>query len=277
MEQWKIVKGYEDILEVSDKGSLRNIITGKVYAGSTTSRGYKNIDMRHYGGAANNPVHQLVMNAFSPKGWFEGAEIDHVDGNKSNNDLANLEWVTHTENLRRWAVKNGEPVVAVSPEGIEEEFDIQADICRKHSHLDFRHVSSCLKGKLKHHKGWKFRYKGHKFKEPSVVKRGAAAYRAVDPEGMVYQFTDRKAFAKEHGLSEQMIYLTLKGKYTQHKGWKFSDFVPAKQYKAVSPAGVEHPFDNQQKFADEHGLQRKQINACINGRQQSHKGWIFTG
>jgi hypothetical protein len=48
-------------------------------------------------------VHRLVGEAFVP-GFFEGAHIDHLDGNKLNNRADNLEWVTAAENTRRqWA------------------------------------------------------------------------------------------------------------------------------------------------------------------------------
>ena len=33
-------------------------------------------------------------------GWFEGAEIDHIDTNKENNIWTNLRWVTHEENMK---------------------------------------------------------------------------------------------------------------------------------------------------------------------------------
>ena len=45
-------------------------------------------------------VHRLVANLFlpNPNGL---SDVDHLDGNRMNPDLENLEWVTHTENIRR--------------------------------------------------------------------------------------------------------------------------------------------------------------------------------
>lgn len=48
-------------------------------------------------------IHRLVAETFL--GFREGMEINHIDGNKSNNDVSNLEWVTHRENMIH-AVKN---------------------------------------------------------------------------------------------------------------------------------------------------------------------------
>jgi hypothetical protein len=45
-------------------------------------------------------VHRLVARAFVP-GYFEGATVDHLDGDKTNNAASNLEWVTRSENTRR--------------------------------------------------------------------------------------------------------------------------------------------------------------------------------
>ena len=43
-------------------------------------------------------LHRLVAEVWMKDSYFDGAEINHKDGNKGNNDLSNLEWVTHSEN-----------------------------------------------------------------------------------------------------------------------------------------------------------------------------------
>ena len=43
-------------------------------------------------------VHRLVAKAWLASTWFEGAEVNHRDGNKRNNHISNLEWVTRQEN-----------------------------------------------------------------------------------------------------------------------------------------------------------------------------------
>ena len=43
-------------------------------------------------------VHRLVALAWLGSTWFEGAEVNHRDGNKRNNCVTNLEWVTHQQN-----------------------------------------------------------------------------------------------------------------------------------------------------------------------------------
>lgn len=45
------------------------------------------------------PVHLYVAHAWVD-GWFEGAEVNHIDMNRKNYDADNLEWVTHLQNIR---------------------------------------------------------------------------------------------------------------------------------------------------------------------------------
>lgn len=63
----------------------------------TDSKGYKYVDLRGRKPAIRNPkIHKLVMLAFSDE--VEREQINHIDGDKSNNDLSNLEYVTNEEN-----------------------------------------------------------------------------------------------------------------------------------------------------------------------------------
>lgn len=159
MEQWRDVEGYEEYYEASSEGRIRNKKRNKIVKPYADSRGYLSVDLGYKGKKKRMRMHQLIMQTFNPTGYFEGADVDHIDGNKHNNVLTNLEYVTHAENMRRWAIRNGETFIATSPEGEEFEYAIQADLCRDQPQLDFRHVSACLKGKLPHHKRWTFRYK----------------------------------------------------------------------------------------------------------------------
>lgn len=51
-------------------------------------------------------IHRLVLMMFNPVKNMENLQVDHIDTNKKNNRLDNLEWVTQSENQRR-AFKNG--------------------------------------------------------------------------------------------------------------------------------------------------------------------------
>lgn len=96
---WKDIKGYEGIYQVSDDGMVRRILKdGK-------TKPIKNRDGKYYTVCLSSRcekksfnVHRLVAEAFLERP--EGSnEVNHKDGNKHNNRLENLEWVSQKENL----------------------------------------------------------------------------------------------------------------------------------------------------------------------------------
>ena len=59
------------------------------------------LSSRSLGGTRNLYIHRLVASVWlRPKNLFE-IEVDHLDGNKMNFHVLNLEWVTKEENTRR--------------------------------------------------------------------------------------------------------------------------------------------------------------------------------
>jgi hypothetical protein len=114
-EIWKPIKGYEGIYEVSNLGHVRSLdrkvskltkygtmavfnIKGRLLKGTTTWHGYQSVNIRHTDGKFYpRLIHRLVAKAFVP-GYFDGADVNHIDENKQNNRFDNLEWVTKTEN-----------------------------------------------------------------------------------------------------------------------------------------------------------------------------------
>lgn len=71
---------------------------GKVLMPTDNGNGYKIIGLRNGPKRKNYYVHRLVAEAFIPNP--DGlAEVNHLDYNKSNNAVENLEWVSRTENI----------------------------------------------------------------------------------------------------------------------------------------------------------------------------------
>lgn len=66
--------------------------------------GYKQMNITHKGKSYHYKIHRLVAKAFidNPNNL---PEVNHIDGDKGNNDVSNLEWCTHAENLHH-ASKN---------------------------------------------------------------------------------------------------------------------------------------------------------------------------
>ena len=101
-EVWRDVIGYEGFYKVSNYGRVKSVRFGKenILNACVSQKGYLRVNLSKIGSGKCLEVHQLVALAFleKPDGDFE---IDHRDGNKLNNHVSNLEWVTHGENLRR--------------------------------------------------------------------------------------------------------------------------------------------------------------------------------
>lgn len=82
---------------ISEDGTITNKITGKVYKHSLNKEGYKVVTIKYQ----QHLVHRLLLLSFKLSTHFVGAYVDHIDGNKLNNKLDNLEWVTAKENAIR--------------------------------------------------------------------------------------------------------------------------------------------------------------------------------
>lgn len=104
MEVWKpVADGYE----VSSLGNVRSSKRGRVRLLSpmVVAGGYSQIQLRIDKQSKKFLVHRLVAEAFIPNPENKPI-VNHIDGNKHNNRVDNLEWVTQAENMRH-AVKSG--------------------------------------------------------------------------------------------------------------------------------------------------------------------------
>ena len=106
METWKDIKGYEGRYQVSSKGKVKGLrINGKhckreseiVLKAFTCGSGYQEVILHLDGDRKPKLIHRLVAEAFIPNPHNK-EEVNHKDGDKSNNNVDNLEWVTPNEN-----------------------------------------------------------------------------------------------------------------------------------------------------------------------------------
>lgn len=107
-EIWKDIEGYEGLYKVSNLGNIKSLdrtdcsgrkIKGKIIKQSQNRGGYKYIKLHKNSEIKNVSVHRLVAVAFV-ENIHEKKCVNHIDGNKHNNNSNNLEWVTQSENIK---------------------------------------------------------------------------------------------------------------------------------------------------------------------------------
>lgn len=87
---------------ISNKGRVMNFITKNILTSHPNQQGYRMINIKYSDGTRRSSmVHRLVAETFYPFFNINASyyEVNHIDGNKTNNDLSNLEWCTRQENL----------------------------------------------------------------------------------------------------------------------------------------------------------------------------------
>ena len=121
---WKEITGYEGVYEVSDDGGIRSVnrtiyqeghgyrkLKGVDVKSHDNGNGYKYVTLHKDGGRKNHYVHILVARAFIGE-YEESKQVDHIDFDRGNNSVSNLQIVTIRENVRRIFVKGrGNPPI----------------------------------------------------------------------------------------------------------------------------------------------------------------------
>ncbi|MCP1120097.1 HNH endonuclease [Robbsia andropogonis] len=105
-ERWVAIEAYPDYA-VSDHGRIKRLTSRTcAKAGAilktpprSKARQYPSVDLCRIGQKKRTElVHILVAKAFLDPAPFEGAEVNHIDGNKANPYFKNLEWITSSGN-----------------------------------------------------------------------------------------------------------------------------------------------------------------------------------
>ena len=137
-EIWKDIPEYLGIYQVSNYGLIRKIgrcKKPKFMTPKPNQKGYLRVCFSIGGKKRYYRVHRLVAQAFIPNPDNK-PQINHKDGNKLNNNVSNLEWVTNQENCEH-AQRNGltnhreRPVVLIKNGKIIKRFDSIRDAARQ--------------------------------------------------------------------------------------------------------------------------------------------------
>lgn len=172
MEEWRTVSEDSNYI-VSNTGRVRRVGSNKDHSlKSKGENGYLSVDLYSNGKRKIRRVHRLVAKEFIPNPNNK-PQVNHKDGNRQNNNVDNLEWVTGKENCQH-AWKNGlvRPSYGMlgkkNPNGgrhgkpfiiIEtgERFRTAKE-CAEKINGNYRHINDCLRGRQVTHRGYHFEY-----------------------------------------------------------------------------------------------------------------------
>lgn len=99
MEIWKNIKDFRELYQVSNLGRVRRRDTKRVLKLLNISKGYKGIRLyKTKKEATTKKIHRLVAEYFIPNP-LNLPQVNHIDGNKSNNKVSNLEWCSNDYNM----------------------------------------------------------------------------------------------------------------------------------------------------------------------------------
>lgn len=163
VETFVKIEGFDNY-EVSNLGKVRNIKSGRILKPSLNKNGYLRLWLCKNNKRKHLYLHRIIATAFidNPD---EKPCVNHIDENKLNNDLSNLEWCTVRENLihgtrtKRAAEKCFKKVIQLDlNDNVLNEFEsmVQAE---QETGVSRRNISSCCNGKRKSAGGYKWRRK----------------------------------------------------------------------------------------------------------------------
>lgn len=96
-EIWKPIQNTNKLYEVSNFGNIRSLKFGKIKNLKLSINGRKYVCVGIFGKIKN--VHRIVLETFKPVSNMKNLVVNHIDGNKTNNNLNNLEWCTQKYNI----------------------------------------------------------------------------------------------------------------------------------------------------------------------------------
>ena len=159
-EIWKDIKDYEGIYQVSNFGRVKRVETDRILKGYKRTDGYLGLRLSKNKIVYNELIHRLVAQAFIPNPENK-PQVNHIDEDKTNNKLSNLEWSTAKENSN-YGTRNeriSKSIIATNLKTDESTDFNSGKECARQLGLSPGNITNVLKGRYKQTGGYTFKYK----------------------------------------------------------------------------------------------------------------------
>ena len=160
---WKIIPDTNGMYEASNFGEIRNAITGQMLKKYKSRKGYYMVSSKNL---PSRMVHRLVAMAWI-KNTYNLPYINHLDGNKINNCIDNIEWISaHDNNIhcyqrikihkRKPNIKN--EIIRIDPKTGDEKVFNTLTAAAKSVNRHYSCIQDALKGVQKTSAGYIWKY-----------------------------------------------------------------------------------------------------------------------
>lgn len=163
--QMKDIPNFEGVYSIDPLGRVYDWRINKYLSPIVSSTGYLVVNLKDHGYYEQQYIHRLVAEAFLPNPYENiRDQVNHIDENKWNNHLTNLEWCTKSYNnsygtaRQRSALAQSKPIIGIDPDGNTYEFTSQSEASIQ-TRIPAANIWKVMNGQRPHAGHWKWMYK----------------------------------------------------------------------------------------------------------------------
>lgn len=228
-DTYTVIDGYPNYI-TNKEGTVINRITGRVLKTGDNNSGYPTVNLYNNGKRETKSIHRIVAKTFVD-GYRDGMEVNHKDGDKHNNHIDNLEWMSHSENelhAYQTGLKHGPNRRAVRVIESGEVFESINECARAIGGCD-ANIGRCLHGRQNNHRGLTFEFAdaceinakadGNSVSVNRVNRKHYRKSVRIVETGEV--FSSVRECARAIGGDQGTISACLSGRHHTHKGYHY--------------------------------------------------------